>query len=347
MRHFEVELQVLEDVDVLHVDRGAEHRVAFLGEAGAHAQHRAEEVGRGQAPFEVHPLAAFGVFVDDVDEGDFGLGLEGSVEAAPEEGDVQVRGDLVAVLGAHEHEAVAVGGVARADRGGDGVLDGDADLEEADLGVGDRVPAHAEVDPHRQFLVDVELVDLEDRDVHADGQAVQHPVGVAEHVGVFGVGVAVVDRRAVFEEADPDRVVVVDGIDGRDEFLAGFAAEGAEQADRGFELVGLGDPRGVDVHRGVLAELAEPVVLLVLVGAVDRLGAERARGEEADRGDPGNFRHDEFLHGSLPIFRDGRTRCGGSWRGPLRCCCPRSASPGPCLRSSGGNRRFPCRRATA
>ena len=167
VRHFEIEGEVTEDADILHVDGSTDHRIAFLGEAGTHAKVRREVVGQGEALFEVHAVTTFGGFMHHVNDGKFNLGFQSAVEAAVEEADVQVGRNLVSFVFGEEDELHAVFFGRGAHSRLQSVLQSNTDQEVAVLGRSKRIPAHTHVSTESQLLDFVELVDVEHGDVDA------------------------------------------------------------------------------------------------------------------------------------------------------------------------------------
>ena len=267
VRHFEVESEVTEDAHVLDINRSAGNRVTFLREAEADTKVRGEVVGQGEAHFRVQAFATFLVGMEHVDEGKFCLRLDQAVEATPEEGEVQVRRNVVCIVAvaAEETRSDKAAVFFHADTRLGDVLEGDTHQEVTELRRVQRVPAEAHVGTERHLRHFIELVDVEHGHIETEGDAVHQPVGVTEHEGVFAVGLATVDGCTVFEERESEGVLVIHRESQAHIFLAGFATDGAEERSTEFQLVSFRDSSGVHIHGSVATEFREPVILLVLV----------------------------------------------------------------------------------
>ena len=282
VRHLEVKREVAEDAHVLDVHSRTGDEVAFLGEAATHAQVRREVVGQGEARFQVEAFTAFRIAMENVDEGELDLRFEAPVEATVEEGEVQVGRNDVSVIAVGTEESrnnerkgtvTILGAHARLND----VLQGDTHEEVAELGRSERVEADTDVGTDGQLLHVIELVDVKHGEVDTQRDELEQVVGVAEHEGIFAVGLAAVNGGAVFEERETESMLVIHREGQAYVFLASLATDGAKECRTEFELVGFRDARRVHVHGRVAAEFGKPVVLLILVRSVGGFCKQRAR----------------------------------------------------------------------
>ena len=251
VRHFEVESEVTEDAHILDVNRSADDRVAFLSEASTNTKVRRKVVSQGEAHFEVSTLTTFIGIMNDINEGEFSLHFEETVESAIEERNVQVRRDLISISCAHENELEATVTISFADSRSKKVLDGNADEQVTVLRRSKRVPAQTYVSTNRELLEFIKLVDVKHIEVDTKREQVEKSVSVTELSGNFAIGFTTFNGSTIFEKGEAQSVLVVNRVCQADIFLASFATNGAKECSAEFELIGFRNTSRVHVHGGV------------------------------------------------------------------------------------------------